>query len=93
MGPGSGGRGIGAGATAADPYVVGASVADDGPLGLANAALGKLNGIVWAVPSLALAVPGVLLLLAILAQVAAGAAWVPIVRRKLGSTRTAADRD
>jgi hypothetical protein len=39
------------------------------------------------VPSLVLTVPGLLLVLAILAQIAAGAAWVPVVRRKLGPFR------
>jgi hypothetical protein len=46
--------------------------------------LTRLDGIVWAVPTLALTVPGVLLVLAVMAQIAAGAAWMPIVRRKLG---------
>ncbi len=40
----------------------------------------------WAVPSLVLSLPGLLLVLAILAQVAGGAAWVPIVRRALGGS-------
>jgi hypothetical protein len=44
-----------------------------------------LDGIVWAVPSLVLTVPGLLLVLAVLAQIVAGAAWLPVVRRKVGS--------
>lgn len=67
------------------PYVVGTSGALDSlDADLAGAALARLDHLVWAVPGLALTVPGLLLLLAILAQVAAGAAWLPIVRRKLG---------
>jgi hypothetical protein len=52
---------------------------------LVTSSLAGLPGIlVWAVPSLVLAVPGVLLILAILAQVVAAAAWMPVVRRTLG---------
>ena len=54
---------------------------------LVASSLGNLDGMVWAVPSIVLTVPGLLLVLAILAQVAAGAAWVPVVRRKLGPSR------
>ena len=61
--------------------------ADVGDLTLTAAALANLDGIVWAVPSLALTVPGILLVLAVLAQIAAGTAWLPIVRRKDGSFR------
>jgi hypothetical protein len=53
---------------------------------VATASLMRLDGLlVWAVPSFALAVPGLLLLLAILAQVAGAAAWLPVARRKLGA--------
>jgi hypothetical protein len=46
----------------------------------------RLDGLLtWAVPSLVLTVPGILLLLAILAQIAGAAAWLPVVRRKLGA--------
>jgi hypothetical protein len=45
--------------------------------------LGSL--LTWAVPSLVFTVPGLLLLLAILAQIAGAAAWLPVVRRKLGA--------
>jgi hypothetical protein len=45
-----------------------------------------LDGLlVWAVPTLALTVPGLLLLAAIAAQVAGAVVWLPVVRRKLGS--------
>jgi hypothetical protein len=39
----------------------------------------------WAVPSLVLSVPGLLLLLAVLAQVGSAAVWLPIVRRTFGA--------
>jgi hypothetical protein len=46
----------------------------------------RLDGLlVWAVPSLVLTAPGLLLLLAILAQIGGAAAWLPVVRRKLGA--------
>jgi hypothetical protein len=38
----------------------------------------------WAVPALLLSVPGLLLLLAVLAQAAGGLLWLPMVRRWLG---------
>jgi hypothetical protein len=47
--------------------------------------LGGLDGIEWAVPTLVLTVPGLLVVLAVMTQIAAGAAWLPIVRRKIGS--------
>lgn len=39
----------------------------------------------WAVPALVLSVPGLLVLLAILAQTAVGALWLPVARRWLGA--------
>jgi hypothetical protein len=65
-----------------DP-VAGAGGSDD--LGLAAAALGGFGSMLWAVPGLILSVPGLLLIVAILAQAAGGLAWLPIVRRKLGT--------
>ena len=38
----------------------------------------------WAVPGMVLAVPGLLVVLAVGLQVIAGAAWLPVVRRRLG---------
>jgi hypothetical protein len=63
---------------------------DDRPRGLdaqlVSSTLMRLDGLlVWAVPSLVLTVPGLLLLLAIVAQIAGAAAWLPVVRRKLGA--------
>ena len=59
---------------------------------MTTAALASLDGIVWAVPGLALTVPGLLLVLAVLMQVTAGAAWVPVMRRKLGVLRGPGNR-
>jgi hypothetical protein len=70
-------------------YSVGLNTSDGGELSLTTATLASLDGIVWAVPGLALVVPGLLLVIVVLAQVVAGAAWLPIVRRKLGSPRVA----
>jgi hypothetical protein len=53
-------------------------------MGLAAAALAGFGSILWAVPSLILSVPGLLLVIAILAQAAGGLAWLPVVRRKVG---------
>jgi hypothetical protein len=41
-------------------------------------------GLDWAVPALTLTVPGLLLMLAVLAQLSTGVLWLPIVRRWLG---------
>lgn len=38
----------------------------------------------WAVPGVLLSVPGMLLVLAILAQAAGALAWLPLVRRRIG---------
>jgi hypothetical protein len=44
-----------------------------------------MDGLVtWAVPSLALSVPGLLVVLAVLAQTLGATAWLPVVRRWLG---------
>ncbi|MFL5708436.1 MAG: hypothetical protein ACJ77Y_05525, partial [Chloroflexota bacterium] len=47
--------------------------------------LAPFDGIEWAVPTLVLTVPGLLVVLAVMTQIATGAAWLPIVRRKIGS--------
>ena len=39
----------------------------------------------WAVPSLVLSVPGLLLILAVLAQALVGSLWIPVIRRWLGT--------
>jgi hypothetical protein len=50
---------------------------------LASSTLG-LGGLVWTIPGLVLTMPGLLLLLAIFAQIGGAAAWLPVVKRKLG---------
>jgi hypothetical protein len=53
--------------------------------GIADLDLIGLGALVdWAVPTLVLSVPGLLLLLAILAQLVGGVLWLPIARRWLG---------
>jgi hypothetical protein len=53
--------------------------------GLVNVDTVGFGGLIeWAVPALALTVPGLLLLLAVLAQAAGGLLWLPMVRRWLG---------
>lgn len=41
------------------------------------------GGLEWAVPAIVLAVPGLLLIVALLAQAVIGVVWLPIVRRHL----------
>ena len=45
----------------------------------------SLGNLSWAVPSLVLAVPGLLLVLAVLAQAVGGVLWLPVIRRRIGS--------
>jgi hypothetical protein len=42
------------------------------------------DGFEWAVPALVLTVPGILLVIAVLAQAMIGLAWLPVARRWLG---------
>jgi hypothetical protein len=85
--PASGAGGSGAGPAPsgpADPFVVGGaggSVVD--PLGDIDV-VGFGGFIDWAVPALVLSVPGLLLVIAVLAQTVGAVLWVPIVRRWLG---------
>ena len=57
-----------------------------GPIGgLGDVGVVGLGGLViWAVPALVLSVPGLLLLLAVLAQAAGALLWLPVARRWLG---------
>ena len=55
-----------------------------GEVGLAAASLGTLGVFLWAVPSLVLSMPGLLVIVVILAQAVGGFAWLPLVRRKIG---------
>jgi hypothetical protein len=69
---------------------------DEGGFTVGFSGLGPIDGLVdvdvvgfdafleWAVPALVLSVPGLLLLLAVLAQAAGGLLWLPMVRRWLG---------
>jgi hypothetical protein len=54
------------------------------PFGLDDVGLVAFDGLEWAVPALAMSVPGLLLMLAVLAQVSTGVLWLPVVRRWLG---------
>jgi outer membrane biosynthesis protein TonB len=74
------------GTSTSDHLVVGGQPGTDGIDGALMASnLAGLDGIEWAVPTLVLTVPGLLVVLAVMTQIAAGAAWLPIVRRKIGS--------
>jgi hypothetical protein len=57
----------------------------DVPVDLAFAAAGSTLGLTWIVPSLTLAVPGLLLVLVVVIQATVGFVWVPVVRRRIGS--------
>ena len=84
--PPGGDSGVGDGGSAPEqPFVVGgpdhASI--DGLDGVDIAGFG--GAIDWAVPSLVLSVPGLLLVLAVAAQAVGGVVWIPLVRRWLGA--------
>jgi hypothetical protein len=57
------------------------------PLRLASISVDPFGqGFAWAVPGLVLSVPGLLLILAVIgAQVVGAGAWLPLVRRRIGS--------
>ena len=57
----------------------------DPEIDVSFAAVGSLGNLSWAVPSLVLAVPGLLLVLAVLAQAVGGVLWLPVIRRRIGS--------
>ena len=78
--------GGGGGGTDADGPVF--RIAGDGPdavVPVVGAAFAGFDSIDWAVPALTLTVPGLLLMLAVLAQLSASAVWLPIVRRWIGA--------
>jgi len=80
------GGGRGAGGTDADGPVF--RIAGDGPdavVPVVGAEFAGFDSIDWAVPALTLTVPGLLLMLAVLAQLSASAVWLPIVRRWIGA--------
>ena len=72
------------GSAAAEPPFTMPAVDDGSSLDLDLGAL-TFDGFEWAVPALVLTVPGILLVIAVLAQALIGLAWLPVVRRWLGS--------
>jgi hypothetical protein len=84
MTAGGGGPGGSAPGGAPDGFTVGppgrSPVDGLGPVDLT----GFGGAIDWVVPSLVLSVPGLLVVIAVVAQLIGGAAWVPLVRRWLG---------
>jgi hypothetical protein len=76
--------GLGGGLGREGGFVVGRG--DLGPIdGLGDIGIVGIGGLVmWAVPALVLTVPGLLLLVAVLAQAAGALFWVPVARRWLG---------
>jgi uncharacterized membrane protein YgcG len=82
---GDAGAGDGRGADANGPVF---SIGGDGPdpvVPLTNAEFAGFDGIDWAVPALTLSVPGLLLIIAVVAQLTASAVWLPMIRRWLGA--------
>src|SRR5690349_230263 len=69
-------------AAAASPFTLPA-VDDRSSLDLDMGAL-TFGGFEWAVPALVMTVPGILLVIAVLAQMLIGLAWLPVARRWLG---------
>jgi hypothetical protein len=60
--------------------------ASSGPeIDVSLAAIAGLGTLTWAVPGLVLAVPGLLLVLAVLAQAVGGVLWLPVIRRRIGA--------
>jgi len=81
---------VAAGPVGPPPIAPGADTFDVEPIeigtidGLFEASFGGFGVVMeWAVPALVLTVPGLLLVLAVAAQVAGGLAWLPFVRRWL----------
>ena len=73
----------GGGGTALDVQVLPAG----GTVQLDIQAVGAIGMFAWLVPGLALSLPGMLLILIVLAQAGVGAAFVPVTRRAFGVTR------
>jgi hypothetical protein len=66
--------------------------------GLDDVAFGTLNGFdgglaAWAYPVFIVSVPGLLLLLAVAAQAIGAFAWLPVIRRRLGTFELHRARD
>jgi hypothetical protein len=80
---GSGGSDSGSGPSGAGPGL-GVGVGNIAPFGVVDIGLATFGTLEWAVPALAMTVPGLLLMLAVLAQLSTGVLWLPVVRRWLG---------
>jgi hypothetical protein len=80
----SGGTGTAGGAAPGDQFAL-PPYEPDGIDALIDASFTGFGDIEWVVPAFALAVPGLLLIIAIGAQALVGAAWLPFVRRWLGA--------
>lgn len=52
----------------------------------------SFGGVEWLVPGLVLTVPGLLIVLVVLLQVAGALAWIPVARRRLGGAEESARR-
>jgi hypothetical protein len=65
-------------------FAVGSSDTEPPDVSLGGALVGFDAAVEFAVPTLVLTVPGLLLVLAVLAQGLVGAVWLPVVRRWLG---------
>jgi hypothetical protein len=70
--------------------MIGGTGGDDGPrppIGGLDSAVSsvivELGLAAWSVPAVAIGVPGLLVLVVVLLQLAGGAAWLPVVRRSL----------
>lgn len=64
---------------------------DTQPIRVTLGPLGLLGGIdVWAIPGLIVGVPGLLVILFVVAQAAGALAWIPAIRRLRGEEEEAA---
>ena len=57
----------------------------DQPVAVSAGSVVASIGLTWAVPGAAFAVPGLLLIVIVMAQAAGGLVWLPVVRRRIGS--------
>ena len=92
VGPGGGGPDTSGGASVANEPAPISALQFAGVSGdELRVTLGRIGGlglpVEWLVPSLVVSVPGILLILAVLAQGAGALLWLPYVRRTLGGDR------
>lgn len=83
-GTGPGGGSSGDGAAPGDLFVL-PPYEPEGIDGVIDGAFSGFGDIEWVVPAFALAVPGLLVIIAVVAQALVSAAWLPFVRRWLGA--------